>query len=72
MYCSIKEAAQIIGVTRPTIYRMIEDGELKREVMLGRPALKLSEVKREADRQSVKRARIESHRETKATIHSLE
>lgn len=52
MYCSIQEAAAIIGVSRPTIYRMIEDGELKRETMLGRPALRLSEVKKRAGRKS--------------------
>ena len=46
MYCSISEAAGIIGVTRPTIYRMIADGELKRETMLGRPAIRLREVER--------------------------
>lgn len=50
MYCSIQEAAAILGVSRPTVYRMIETGDLKREVMLGRPALRLSEVKKVAQK----------------------
>lgn len=47
-YCSIKEAAEIIGVSRPTIYAMIEAGKLKRQVMLGRPALRKADVERVA------------------------
>lgn len=48
MYCSIKEAAEIIGVSRPTVYAMIESGQLKRETLLGRPALKRTQVERVA------------------------
>ncbi len=58
MYCTISEAAQIIGVTRPTIYRMIKDGELKRFKMLGRPAIKVTEAKKK------KRRIMEIHRTT--------
>lgn len=46
MYCTISEAAQMLGVSRPTVYAMILRGELKKHKMLGRPALKVAEVKR--------------------------
>jgi len=44
-YCTIQEAAKILNLSRPTVYKMIEDGDLKRYFLLGRPALKLSQVR---------------------------
>lgn len=45
-YCTIQEAAKILNLSRPTVYKMIEDGTLNRHLALGRPALKLSQVNR--------------------------
>jgi excisionase family DNA binding protein len=45
-YCTIQDGAKLLGVSRPTIYRRIEEGKLKVYEVLGRPALKLSEVSR--------------------------
>ena len=45
-YCTIQEAAELLAVSRPTVYKMIESGDLERATMLGRPALKKSAVLR--------------------------
>ena len=36
----------MLNLSRPTVYKMIEDGHLKRYLALGRPALKLADVTR--------------------------
>ena len=46
MYCTIQDGAKMLKVTRPTVYRMIRDGELARHKVLGRPALKVAQIKR--------------------------
>jgi excisionase family DNA binding protein len=45
-YCTIQDGAKLLGVSRPTVYKRIEEGKLKVYAVLGRPALKLSEVSR--------------------------
>ena len=43
-YCTIQDGAKLLGVSRPTVYKRIEERKLKVYTVLGRPALKLSEV----------------------------
>ena len=43
-YCTIQEAAKILHLSRPTVYKLIEKGKLKRFMLLGRPALNLAQV----------------------------
>jgi excisionase family DNA binding protein len=43
-FCTIKDGAKILKVSRPTVYKRIEQGRLGVYTVLGRPALKLSEV----------------------------
>jgi excisionase family DNA binding protein len=43
-FCTIKDGAKILRVSRPTVYKRIEQGKLGVYTVLGRPALKLSEV----------------------------
>lgn len=43
-FCTIKDGARILRVSRPTVYKRIDEGKLGRYVVLGRPALRLSEV----------------------------
>jgi excisionase family DNA binding protein len=45
-FYSIKQAAKALGKSRPTIYRMIRDGELKVQTFAGKPAIAISEVQR--------------------------
>lgn len=45
-YCTIQDGAKLLGVSRPTVYKRIEEGKLRVYEVLGRPALKLSEVSR--------------------------
>jgi excisionase family DNA binding protein len=45
-YCTIQDGARLLGISRPTIYKRIDEGKLKVYEVLGRPALKLSEVTR--------------------------
>lgn len=45
-YCTIQDGARLLGVSRPTVYKRIEEGKLKVYEVLGRPALKLSELTR--------------------------
>ena len=49
-YCTIKQAAKMLRVSRPTVYRMIRDGELKKYHALGRPALDVAQVKKAAQK----------------------
>jgi excisionase family DNA binding protein len=43
-YCTIQDGAKLLGISRPTVYKRIEEGKLKVYEVLGRPALKLSEL----------------------------
>jgi excisionase family DNA binding protein len=43
-YCTIQDGARLLGISRPTIYKRIDEGKLKVYEVLGRPALKLSEL----------------------------
>ena len=43
-FCTISRGAEILRVSRPTVYKEIERGKLGVYTVLGRPALKLSEV----------------------------
>lgn len=43
-YCTIQDGAKLLGISRPTIYKRIDEGKLKVYEVLGRPALKISEV----------------------------
>lgn len=43
-YCTIQDGAKLLGISRPTIYKRIDEGKLKVYEILGRPALKLSEI----------------------------
>jgi excisionase family DNA binding protein len=43
-YCTIQDGAKLLGVSRPTIYKRIKEDKLKVYEVLGRPALKLSEI----------------------------
>jgi excisionase family DNA binding protein len=45
-YCTIQDGAKLLGVSRPTVYKRIKEEKLKVYEVLGRPALKLSEVAR--------------------------
>lgn len=45
-YCTIQDGAKLLGVSRPTVYKRIYEGKLKKYEVLGRPALKLSEISR--------------------------
>lgn len=45
-YCTIQDGAKLLGVSRPTIYKRIAEEKLKVYEVLGRPALKLSEIAR--------------------------
>lgn len=53
-YCTIEKAASLLGVSRPTVYKLIKDGQLKRHEVVGSgtPALKINEVKRLAQKRS--------------------
>lgn len=53
-YCTIEGGAEILKVSRPTVYKLIEDGKLGRYKVLGRPALKLSEVNKVAKARKAK------------------
>ena len=43
-FCTISRGAEILRVSRPTVYKEIERGKLGVYTVLGRPALKLEEV----------------------------
>lgn len=55
-YVTITSGAEILKVSRPTVYKFISDGKLGVYTVLGRPALKLVEVNRVA-RTRAKRVR---------------
>jgi excisionase family DNA binding protein len=45
-FYSIKQAAEALGKSRPTVYRMIKDGELKVQTFAGKPAIAIREIER--------------------------
>jgi predicted DNA-binding protein (UPF0251 family) len=48
-YVTITKAAKILGVTRPTVYKMIADGKLKvRRFILDTPGIAIAEIERAA------------------------
>jgi excisionase family DNA binding protein len=51
-YCTIGSGAKILKVSRPTVYKLIAKGQLGRYKVLGRPALKLTEVNRVAKKRT--------------------
>lgn len=53
-YCTITSGAEILKVSRPTVYKFISEGKLGVYTVLGRPALKLNEVNRVARTRSKK------------------
>ena len=63
-YCTIQEAAKILNLSRPTVYKMIEDGDLDRYLLLGRPALKLSQVNKLRDKLAKQNGKPKSRKES--------
>lgn len=53
-YCTIKDGAGILKVSRPTVYKFISEGKLGVYTVLGRPALKLTEVNRVARKRAIR------------------
>jgi excisionase family DNA binding protein len=51
-FCTIVQAAQMLKISRPTVYKLIGDGLLKRYVVIGRKALKVADVKKLARQMS--------------------
>lgn len=47
-YVTITGGAEILKVSRPTVYKFISEGKLGVYQVLGRPALKITEVNRVA------------------------
>jgi excisionase family DNA binding protein len=45
-YLTIKQAAEELGRSRPTVYKMIRDGKLKIQKFAGKPVVAISEVER--------------------------
>jgi len=45
-YVTIKKAAELLGVSRPTVYKMIADGKLRIREFVGRPAIATTEIER--------------------------
>lgn len=45
-YVTIKKAAELLGVSRPTVYKLIADGKLKVREFVGRPAIATSEIQK--------------------------
>jgi excisionase family DNA binding protein len=49
-YVTIKKAAEMLGVSRPTVYKLIAEGKIKTREFVGRPAIAVSEIaKRKAN-----------------------
>lgn len=55
-YVTITSGAEILKVSRPTVYKFISEGKLGVYQAMGRPALKIAEVNRLA-RSRAKRAK---------------
>lgn len=45
-YYTIKRAAEALGKSRPTVYRLIRDGELKAQKVAGHPAIAITEIEK--------------------------
>lgn len=43
-YVTIKKAAEMLGVSRPTVYKLIAEGKIKTREFVGRPAIAVSEI----------------------------
>lgn len=43
-YVTITKAAELLGVSRPTVYKMIANGLIKTRQFVGRPAIAMSEI----------------------------
>jgi excisionase family DNA binding protein len=48
-YVTIKKAAEMLGVSRPTVYKMIADGKLRVREFVGRPAIAMSEINKQSN-----------------------
>ena len=55
-YVTIKKAAELLGVTRPTVYKLIADGKLKVRRFVGHPAIAKAEIERYVNGKSAKTA----------------
>jgi len=53
-YVTISDGADILKVSRPTVYKFISEGKLGVYTVLGRPALRLNEVNRIAKKRARK------------------
>lgn len=53
-YVTISDGAGILKVSRPTVYKFISEGKLGVYTVLGRPALKLTELNRVARKRARK------------------
>ena len=45
-FITILEAANRLGKSRPTVYKLIKDRKLKAERIVGRPAIAIKEIER--------------------------
>jgi excisionase family DNA binding protein len=43
-YVTITKAAEMLDVSRPTVYKMIADGKLRVRKFVGRPAIAITEI----------------------------
>jgi excisionase family DNA binding protein len=50
-YYTIKRAAEELGKSRPTVYKMIRDGKLRVQTVAGRPAIAISEVEKQRSKE---------------------
>lgn len=57
-YVTITSGAEILKVSRPTVYKFISEGKLGVYSVLGRPALKLTEVNRVARKRARKAIKL--------------
>jgi excisionase family DNA binding protein len=61
-YCTIEGGARILKVSRPTVYKLLAEGKLGRYKVLGRPALKLTEVNKVARLRKAHKSNGNSHK----------
>jgi len=63
-HCTIEKAAEILSVSRPTVYSLISKGELKRHAISGSdmPALRIKDVKKLARKRNGTRKRSETEK----------
>jgi excisionase family DNA binding protein len=48
-YVTITKAAEMLDVSRPTVYKMIADGKLRVRQFVGRPAIAITEISKHAN-----------------------